>query len=485
MDAIGASAAVGSVEGTPGATAGAPRVARDAVRYALGGLAGKVAGVLLLPFLARAFGPEAYGRFDILNTIAATVPVILAFGLDAAATRLAFTPRWADRRSALLGVWLGVIVATMAVSGVILLVGAEPIARLLFGSADLASSVRWLALIVPLSLLGAFVLTTMQIAGRATAYAVTTGTALVLNAFLTVITRPDHRLADRRGARRLGDRPRVDDDHRLRHDGRPPATSPDRGARRARALRPAAPPGAGHRIGGGARNRSVLLVTTSATEVAYLSVGIRVASMVSLAGTAFLLAWRPRAYATDLASGRSPAPRGCPSAGSRPRASSGRSGSPWSPTPSFEHPGRAGLPSRRRRRGTARVRRVGDHLDPGRQPGKRAGHAQRCIAVATAVGAILSVVINLVLVSANGAIGTAVAMTIGPGVGVLVAALLARRHGRPTAGLGRVILGAVAGAVGIAVLTWLGDPWAPASLVVAAATSLVVAIILLTTDRRS
>jgi|GEM_PF-5482711 len=44
------------------------RVSKDSLIYGLSGVFGKIAGFLLLPFLARVFTPEDYGNLELLNT---------------------------------------------------------------------------------------------------------------------------------------------------------------------------------------------------------------------------------------------------------------------------------------------------------------------------------------------------------------------------------------------------------------------------------
>ena len=66
------------------------RLTRDSLVFALGAVAGKAIGFLMLPVLTRLLTPSEFGRFDVISALAGAGVSTLVLGMDVATTRLAF-----------------------------------------------------------------------------------------------------------------------------------------------------------------------------------------------------------------------------------------------------------------------------------------------------------------------------------------------------------------------------------------------------------
>ena len=116
------------------------RLTRDSAIYALGAVAGKAVGVVLLPVLTRALSTDDYGRLEVLSTLGSALISALLLGIDRAALRLSFSEEGEVRRS-LLSTWYGIATALVLPPALVCLLFAAPISAVLFGNADYARAV--------------------------------------------------------------------------------------------------------------------------------------------------------------------------------------------------------------------------------------------------------------------------------------------------------------------------------------------------------
>lgn len=273
------------------------QLTRDSAIYALGAVAGKAVGLLLLPILTRSLAPDEYGRLEILSTLGSALVSVLLLGIDRAALRLSFTERGAARRSTL-GTWYVVATALALPPALLLAVASGPLSTLLFGDARFATAVALVGWITLLGTYQVIALTILRAERRPRAYAVLSGGSLLLNAALVIgsfavapaavdLVLLAYALSLGAGAivgaalvRRVG-------------FGRP-----SRGAVSSLLALglPLAPAVVATWLAELA-NRAIVLGVAGPVEVGYLGVGIRFASIAGLAIAGLQLAWEPHAYA--------------------------------------------------------------------------------------------------------------------------------------------------------------------------------------------
>jgi O-antigen/teichoic acid export membrane protein len=288
-----------------GGPAGFARLSRDSAIFALGSVAGKLVAVVTLPVFTRLMEPDAYGRLDLLSTLGSAAISLLSLGMDIAALRLSVDPaRDAQRRKATMGAWLLLAVLVAGAAAIAALLSASAMSTALFGDATHAGAVATLALIVGAGILQVQGLTLLRIQGRAVAYSgLVTGT-LVLNAvlgiaFLVLWTRDEQAPLVALGiswalgagaAGVLAARGAV---------GRFRSTDVSELLGLALPLVPALAATWLAEFG----NRAILLAGGGAAELAYLSIGLRLASIGGLVVIGFQLAWQPRALSLGSSAG--------------------------------------------------------------------------------------------------------------------------------------------------------------------------------------
>lgn len=273
------------------------QLTRDSAIYALGAVAGKAVGLVLLPILTRALAPDEYGRLEVLSTLGSALVSALLLGIDRAALRLSFAERDAARRSTL-GTWCVVATALALPPALLLAVASGPLSTLLFGDARFATAV---ALVGWITLLGTYqfiALTILRAERRPGTYAVLSGGSLLLNAALVIgsfavapaavdVVLLAYALSLGAGAiagavlvRRVA-------------FGRPSR----RAVSSLLALGlPLAPAVVATWLAEFA-HRAIVLGIAGPVEVGYLGVGLRFASIAGLAIAGLQLAWEPHAYA--------------------------------------------------------------------------------------------------------------------------------------------------------------------------------------------
>ena len=218
-------------------------------------------------------------------------------GTDVAATRLYFDRHVSNARRRLLSSWYAVTIgAALPLAGVIILLRAQ-ISHLLFGTSELADAVGLTGVAIFVGTVHAVTLGVLRTTGRPLTFALLEGSALVVNAVLAVglllVLRADPAIVllalaiSWLGSGLIGcwvvrdsirARPAIAETIPLLKLGLPLV------------------PGVALALGAEFLNRAYLLGSAGATEAAYLSIAIRIASVAGLVVSAAQLAWQPHAY---------------------------------------------------------------------------------------------------------------------------------------------------------------------------------------------
>lgn len=439
------SVAVAPVNAPP--RAGFRRLARDSALYASGAVAGKAIGLLLLPIVTRALSPEDFGRLDVLSTLQSAVGCLILLGLDTGATRL-YADLGAVARPRMFATWL-TFTATLALPvAVVLGVYREQVSELVFGTPAHATAVALTGLVIGASCFYAVALTVLRNEGRPGAFAAVNtvnlgvyGAVVVAllawRASVTVVLAgmlAGFTVAAVTGL--LVGRKAV--------TGRP---SPDLGRRLLALGIPLLPAVAATWVAEFA-NRAILVRVAGPTEVGYFSVATRFASVGVLVVLGFQAAWQPRAFATAAA--------GEPTDelaedGRRILVTAGVLVALVAiVTPELVHvlagsAYDAAIPAV----GLCLVFAVafaGFHVAS--MPSAMA-HRMRDLGLATAIGTLLGIGLNVWWAGAHGSTGTAAAVAIGQAVAFAIAVALGRRARVVAFAWGRiaVVLAAVVGVV--------------------------------------
>lgn len=276
-----------------------PRFARlmwHGAIYSGGIVAGKVAGLLFLPVVARRLGPESFGRLDLLSAFFSAVVATLLFGLDSATTRLYPETSVGERRS-MFATWLALAFLVLAVVNAGMWVLRKPLAALMLDNSDLGTEVASTSLVISGALLLLIVLAVLRNEARPELYAALSGGSAVLGACLVaacMLWRPSVGLAlTAQGVssslfavlglvlvrRSLTARPNAALISRMLRIGLPLA------------------PAAAMVTVGDLAIRTMLLRLGEADEVGFLSLSVRLSSIVLVLVVALQTAWQPRAFA--------------------------------------------------------------------------------------------------------------------------------------------------------------------------------------------
>jgi O-antigen/teichoic acid export membrane protein len=281
------------------------RLARDSVLYASGAVVGKALGLVMLPVLTRALTPEEFGRFDVLSTLSSALITMLLLGTDVAAIRLYFDRRTPRDRAELLTSWYALTaVITLAVA-FILIVARSWISLELFGTVELEGAVAIVGLVVVAGTFQVLVLGALRARGSSGPYGLLSSMALVLNAVLTigflVFWRPDASAVlaalavSWTSSALIGFAIVRRDLH-----GRPSVAI----ARRLLALGLPLAPAVALVWAADFFQRVILLNAASPQDVAYFAVAIRFGSVATLMVYGFQYAWQPRTFAAEPGAAR-------------------------------------------------------------------------------------------------------------------------------------------------------------------------------------
>ena len=285
-------------------TPGFVSLTRNSVVFAMGAIAGKAVGLVMLPVLTRMLGPAEYGSMDVLMSLGTATTATLLLGLDVAALRLYFDQPDDVSRRRLLSTWLAIGLGASSVAAIVIAWQAAALSNVLFHQAGLALGVAAIAVIVVAQTAQVIALTVLRAEGRAWVYALLSGGVLVLYAAIAVALLVAWR-ADANAVliawavalvvsgacglllvrRRLASRPSSELALRLLRLGLPLA------------------PGVTASLVADFANRAILLGSDGATHVGFFTVAVRFASIAGLAVTGFQLAWQPRAFSLGTGAG--------------------------------------------------------------------------------------------------------------------------------------------------------------------------------------
>lgn len=266
--------------------------------YATGAVVGKLLALLMLPALTRLLTPTQFGIADLLMTIGSAAISLLLLGLDIAATRLAVGPNPQFPPPQVYGSWFASssFIMTIPAAAVILL--ARPIGSHLFGEGTDPLPVALVGVITIAGTYQFMALTILRAERRPVAYSIVSGGTLTVYAALAIVLVAWwHRDASSvvlaftlsvilwaivgfcLVGRDMFSWPRVESIKSLIRLGIPlaPAVAATWVAELA--------------------NRLILLGSSDAAQVAYLGIGLRIASVAGLVYLAFQLGWIPHAYA--------------------------------------------------------------------------------------------------------------------------------------------------------------------------------------------
>ena len=169
------------------------RIATQSGIYALGNLALKLGGLLLIPLYVNTLSEASYGYFALLDATARVLIMVLGFGLGTGLLRFMTHPGHADDHAALpFTAW--VTAASVSIVGVLLVwVLAPSIAAGLLDAAARAPLVQWMGLYAGLKVVEAIPIMLLRTRERAGWYVVATVLELgVLIASAFVLLRQGH-----------------------------------------------------------------------------------------------------------------------------------------------------------------------------------------------------------------------------------------------------------------------------------------------------
>ncbi len=271
---------------------------RHSIVFALGAIAGKAVGLVMLPVLTRILGPAQYGSLDVLMSLGSAATATLLLGLDVGALRLYFDQPDDRSRRTLFATWLTIGLGVSGVAAILILWQAPSISGLLFHDSAFHLGVAAVAVVVVAQTVQVVVLTALRAEGRPWVYALVSGGVLALYGVLAVLLLVWWRadaiavmwawaialvVSSAAGMTVLGgnvrSQPSRDVALRLFRLGLPLA------------------PGVTATLVADFANRAILLGARGPSEVGFYTVAVRFASVAALALTGFQLAWQPHAFA--------------------------------------------------------------------------------------------------------------------------------------------------------------------------------------------
>lgn len=274
----------------------------ESAAYAVGSVAGKLVGLVMLPILTRLLAPDDYGRLDVLSTLASAAISGLLIGIDVAFVRLYTDPQSTrDDRRRMVGSWAAMAALLVAAPAAFLVLAASTISDVLFGSADYAGAVAAVGLVLVLGTFHVLGLSLLRAQRRAIAYAVVSAISLATNAVLAVALLVGWEAGVTAVLIALAVSWAVGAILAFVIAGWRAIGPPNR-AVAGQLLRlglPLAPAVAAVWIGEFA-NRAILMDAAGPSEVGYFSVALRFASIAGIVVVGFQLAWQPHAFSLGL-----------------------------------------------------------------------------------------------------------------------------------------------------------------------------------------
>jgi O-antigen/teichoic acid export membrane protein len=163
-------------------------IAKQTIVYGLGGVAIQAVGVLTLPIYARVFSPSEYGVLELAITLAAVVGALVDAGFASAAQRsfYDYTDEQRERRRRVIATALAFTTALAAVALIVLIAASRPISDWLLDGRGREALIA-LAVSVPLVNGANFLRETMRLRFRAWHYVVSSVLAAVATAGIGIV----------------------------------------------------------------------------------------------------------------------------------------------------------------------------------------------------------------------------------------------------------------------------------------------------------
>jgi O-antigen/teichoic acid export membrane protein len=265
--------------------------------FAIGAVAGKAVGLVLLPLLARLLTPASLGSVDVLMSLGTAATAALLLGVDVAALRLYFDQPDPASRQKLISTWLVFDIALSGAAALLVVTQATTLSEILFGTTALQLGVAAIAVIVVAQTLQTIALTVLRADGRAWRFVLLSGGVLVVYGLLAVILLTQWR-ADPNSVMIAWATALVVSAAVGLFSVRRSLTAVPSAATARELLRLGLPlaPGVTAAFIADFVNRAILLAAGGAAEVGYFTVALRFASIAGLIVTSFQLAWQPHAF---------------------------------------------------------------------------------------------------------------------------------------------------------------------------------------------
>jgi O-antigen/teichoic acid export membrane protein len=128
----------------------AVRLSADTLSYGIGKAGEGIAMLVLLPVLTRAFSPAEFGVWDVTMTFFMLTAIAASLGLEPALAAFSFETRESDRRKLIAATAIHFRLISSAALAILILLFAPGISLIIFRTADYATYFRILAVAVPL-----------------------------------------------------------------------------------------------------------------------------------------------------------------------------------------------------------------------------------------------------------------------------------------------------------------------------------------------
>lgn len=129
-------------------------LASESVVYGISSMLSKLVFVFLVPLYTRVFSPEEYGRVTLVTTVMGAISVLVVLGLDNSAHRWFWDDSEAEGRKRTVASWAWCQLSLSMLFATLLVVLAEPAARLFSDAPEIAMFLRVSAVAMPLALTG-------------------------------------------------------------------------------------------------------------------------------------------------------------------------------------------------------------------------------------------------------------------------------------------------------------------------------------------
>lgn len=153
--------------------------------FTLGPIIGRVLGLLVVPFVVDALGPEDFGRFELLSTAASALAAIVLVGLDLSSISLFHRPDGRDPLRVFPSA-LAVAVVFGLLAALLVGIGRERISSMVFGSSTYGVSVALVGLYGLVSVAGLVGRAALRAKERAAQHSVVTGLTSTITTLIVI-----------------------------------------------------------------------------------------------------------------------------------------------------------------------------------------------------------------------------------------------------------------------------------------------------------